>query len=134
MKLKYYWYVSEAYKDGILNPSCTVIDPASELDECIANYLVDDGGQSYLATIPWMDECLEKIASIKSGEIEVIDWSRDAWGAELSVSGAKIYSLYDESYFSIMSLDALEKALLTWKEFLQLPPELNLICEIEIGR
>lgn len=133
MKLKFYWYISEAFKDDILRPACTVVDSTSELDECLANYLMDDGGQTYLNTISWLDEGIKKMDSIKNGEADIIDWSRNAWGAEISSVEAKIYSLYDENYFEIVSLNAFEKALLSWKEFLQLKPHVDNSLEIDLG-
>jgi hypothetical protein len=132
MKLKFYWYISEAYKDGILRPACKCINPKEESDEYIANYLMDDGGSYYLDSIPWLEEGLAKISLIKSHKINYIDWSRNAWGAELSTGGAKIYSLYDESFFRTFTLTALEEVLFEWKKFLQLEPEMEKTQEVTL--
>lgn len=44
MRLEFYWCISDAYKDGILRPACKCADPIDELDEIVANYLMDDSG------------------------------------------------------------------------------------------
>ncbi|MFZ3000689.1 MAG: hypothetical protein WA071_10170 [Undibacterium umbellatum] len=42
--------------------------------------MMDDGGQTYLQTIPWQGEGVTKINLIKEGKIDSGDWRRDAWG------------------------------------------------------
>jgi len=132
MKLKYTWYESEAYDDGILRPTCTAIDRHSARDECLANFLVDDGGMPYPDALPWVDACVEKVLAVKGGILEAVDWSRDAWGAEISPSVVKIYSLYDESFCSTISLHSFEIALLSWRNFVQAGPQQAESIETEI--
>lgn len=115
-----------------LIPSCQSSDINKDGVSILACILMDDGGQHYLQTIPWLNECLEKIAMIKNTEIEFSDWSRETWGAELSRNEVKIYSLHDENYYQLLSLDQFEKALLTWRDFLQSNPQVGLKEEIEI--
>ncbi|WP_350403454.1 hypothetical protein ABCR88_21160 [Pseudomonas sp. W17] len=86
--------------------------------DLIACLLMDDGGQPYLETVPWLDEGLDKIRQISRDQIEVIEWSRDAWGVVLAGKVAKIYSLYDETYFLDVTLEDFEGALLGWKKFI----------------
>ncbi|WP_422085361.1 hypothetical protein [Variovorax sp.] len=80
MKLKFYWYFSEAYKDGILRPACSCIDAEQESDESLANYLTDDGGNFYFYSISWAEEGLRKISLTEKNEIENFHYSRDVWG------------------------------------------------------
>jgi len=98
----------------------------------LACILMDDGGVPYLETLPWLTEGIDKIASIKNKEIDFYDWSRETWGAELTLGEVKIYSLHDEDYFQLLSLDEFEKALVAWKDFIQSTPEVDLKVNIEI--
>ena len=98
----------------------------------LACILMDDGGLPYLETLPWLNEGIDKIASIKKKEIDFYDWSRETWGAELTLGEVKIYSLHDEDYFQLLSLDEFEKALVAWKNFIQSTPEVGLKVNIEI--
>ena len=79
---------------------------------------MDDGGQTYLETAQWLDEGLNKIRQVASGKIEVVDWSRDAWGVVLAGKVAKIYSLYDEACFLDVALEDFEGVLWAWKKFI----------------
>lgn len=86
----------------------------------------------FLDTVPWLDEGVERIRSVKDSKINFSDWSRDAWGAELTKDQVKIYSLYDEDYFELLNVDSFERALLAWLNFIQLKPEVGVIQEVEI--
>ncbi|PYC02188.1 hypothetical protein DMX09_18265 [Pseudomonas protegens] len=68
--------------------------------------------------MPWLDEGLDKIRQVSRGQIEVVEWSRDAWSVVLAGKVAKIYSLYDETYFLDVTLEDFEGALLGWKKFI----------------
>jgi hypothetical protein len=90
-------------------------DGVSLLD-CI---LMDSGGLPYSETIPWLNEGIKRIKSVATGELESSDWSRETWGVEFRNNKAKIYSLHDENYFQILSLDGFSKVLQEWTAFLQ---------------
>lgn len=53
-------------------------------------------------------------------------------GGELTKEEVKIYSLYDENYFEVLSINSFELALSTWLNFIQLKPEAGLEQEIEV--
>jgi hypothetical protein len=36
--------------------------------------LMDDGGQRYLKTIPWLNEGMKRIKAVAMGELESSDW------------------------------------------------------------
>ncbi|ELP97597.1 hypothetical protein A979_19185 [Pseudomonas syringae BRIP34876] len=82
--------------------------------------------------MPWLDEGVERIRSVKGSKIKFSDWSRDAWGAELTKGQVRIYSLYDENYFELINIDSFEGALLAWLNFIQLKPEVGVTQEVEI--
>jgi hypothetical protein len=128
MKLVFLW---EESADG-LYPSCN----SSVVNECgvspLACLLVDDGGQRYLDTVHWLEEGVRRIRSVKYLEVDLTDWSREAWGVELSIGQAKIYSLYDDNCFEIVSLDAFEIALVAWKIFIQITPKRDAVQTLEI--
>jgi hypothetical protein len=128
MKLYFSWLQSE----GSLSPYCSSevvrMDGVSPLC-CI---LTDDGGKRYLDTISWLNSGIDRINSVKFFESETADWSRDAWGAELTKNKAKIYSLHDEDYFELLDIDSFEIALLAWKDFIQSQPEVGITKVVEI--
>lgn len=79
---------------------------------------MDDGGIPYLETVPWLDQGLLVVSSVRSGEIRDGEWGRDCWGANLNLDRVRIYSHYDENYFVDMNIDNFESALSEWKEFI----------------
>lgn len=114
MKMIFFW-------DGEGNtrePCCRSDVLARGGIDFLAYLLTDHGGQKYESTIAWLDEGLSRVASVRSGAINSCDWGRDSWGVELKYGFAKIYSLYDEDYFSVMAIDDFEKVLLNWKKII----------------
>lgn len=128
MKLKFSWEQS----DGTTFPTCSSNVINKDGVSPLACLLIDDGGQWFLDTLSWLEEGVARINSIKKSEVEFLDWSRDAWGAELTKEHVKIYSLYCESYFELLSIESFETALLEWSSFIQSKPELGVTREIEI--
>ncbi|MDC8757114.1 hypothetical protein [Janthinobacterium fluminis] len=128
MKLHFSWLQSE----GDMSPNCSSaavnMDGASPLC-CL---LMDDGGQRFLDAISWLSEGINRISSVKVFDVEVADWSRDAWGAELTKGWAKIYSLHDEGCFELLDIDSFEMALLAWRDFIQSKPEAGVTKVIEL--
>jgi hypothetical protein len=94
-------------------------DGVSLLD-CV---LMDSGGLPYWDTIPWLNEGLKRSNSVATGQLASSDWSRETWGVEFRNSEVKIYSLHDEKYFQILSLDGFSKVLQEWTAFLQSKPD-----------
>jgi len=84
--------------------------------------LMDSGGLHYPDSVPWLNEGMKRIKSVAMGELESSDWSRETWGVELKKDKAKIYSLHDEHYCQIISLDGFSKVLQKWLDFLQRMP------------
>lgn len=117
---------------GGFSPSCSSDVVNKDGFSPLACLLTDDGGQRFLDTVPWLNEGMERIKLIKCSALDSADWSRDAWGAELSKGQAKIYSLYDDDCFELLSLDAFEMALLAWRKFIQLTPAVGISQMLEI--
>ncbi|MBI6562492.1 hypothetical protein EIG75_26825 [Pseudomonas syringae] len=128
MKLHFSWDESGGALSSSVSSSIVNKDGVSPL----ACLLTDDGGQLFLDTVPWLDEGVVRIRSVKSSKINFSDWSRDAWGAELTKGQVRIYSLYDENYFELINIDSFERALLAWLNFVQLKPEVGVTQEVEI--
>lgn len=128
MRLHFSWDESAETLSPSVSSSAVNKDGVSPL----ACLLTDDGGQVFLDTVPWLDEGVKRIRSVKNSDIDFADWSRDAWGAELTKEQVKIYSLYCESCFELLDIDSFEMALLAWLNFIQLKPEVGVIQEIEI--
>ena len=128
MKLLLFW---KKTVDGF-SPGCSSDVVNKDGISPLACLLTDDGGQRFLDTVPWLAEGMERIKLIKGSGTAFADWSRDAWGAELSKGQAKIYSLYDDGCFEVLSLDAFEMALAAWSKFVQLVPADGMNHTLEI--
>lgn len=98
----------------------------------LACLLNDDGGQLFLNTLPWLNEGLDRVRSVKGAKVDFVDWSRDAWGAELTRENVKIYSLHDENYFELIGIESFETALSAWLDFIKQKPEAGAIKEIDL--
>ncbi|NMZ31652.1 hypothetical protein HBO40_28830 [Pseudomonas protegens] len=61
---------------------------------------------------------MDKVSQISGGQAEMADWGRDAWSVALAGKVARIYSLYEETYFSDMTLEEFAGALQSWKKFI----------------
>lgn len=121
MNLKFFW----TFSDGLPSPNCQSDsvdkDGVSPL-ECL---LTDDGGQTYPHTLPWLEAGLRCIDQVRAGGTEPQRWDRESWGAELSQSHVRIYSLYDEKCAETVSLNAFERALSGWTAFLRSQPSVR---------
>jgi hypothetical protein len=91
----------------------------------LACLLMDSGGQRHLSTIPWIDEGLARIKSVRMHEVECADWDREDWFAEMNHHSAKIYSAHDETCSELVGIDGFEEALSRWKAFLLSKPALR---------
>ncbi len=85
--------------------------------------LMDCGGVSYLESIAWLNEGMDRISSVAAGSVRSSNWRRETWGVEFMNNKARIYSLHDETYFQAVSLDAFSKVLQEWIAFLQSQPD-----------
>ncbi len=128
MRLKFWW----GPKFGTLTPDCDSDTPNRDGVSVLCSLLTDSGGGHYLDAVPWLEEGLRHIESVKHGAEKEADWARDAWGARLSHDKATIYSLYQENYAAGMNLDAFETVLRAWLDFVQSPPDANASRTIEV--
>lgn len=128
MKLNLSW---EKSIDGFF-PSCSSDVINKNGISPLACLLADDGGQKFLDTVPWLDEGVNRLNLVKNASVDFADWSREAWGVELTREQAKIYSLYDDDCFEVLELDSFEMALLAWRNFIQLKPEIGMVQRLEI--
>ncbi|SDX78474.1 hypothetical protein SAMN05444064_1485 [Pseudomonas syringae] len=128
MRLHFSWEESV----GALSPACSSNVVNRDGVSPLACLLTDDGGQLFLDTVPWLTEGLDRIRAVKEAKVDFVDWSRDAWGAELTKENAKIYSLYDENYFELITIDSFEMALATWLDFIKQKPAAGVIQEVEV--
>jgi len=109
--------------------STTVNKDGISLLTCL---LMDDGGQGYLDTIPWLIEGIAKVDSVEKGEIFQGTWDRDAWGVMLRSDRATLYSLHDEAYTEVIDLHTFRRALDAWLDFVKSPPDLNIRRDVKI--
>lgn len=115
-----------------LSPTCSSDVVNNDGVSPLCCLLTDDGGQRFLDTVSWLDEGISRIKSARDSGVGNTDWSRDAWGAELTKRQAKIYSLHDSDYFEIVDLDSFEIALSGWRKFIQLKPEIGTVLELKV--
>lgn len=114
MKVNFFW---NEVGDG-REPSCHSDVIGIDGVDFLSCLLSDNGGQQYKDTVKWLNEGLSRIQAVKYNAVSIAEWIRDSWGAELSGEMAKIYSLYDDDYFEVISIDDLEEAIVMWREFL----------------
>lgn len=128
MKLHFSWEESV----GGLSPVCSSNSVNKDGVSPLACLLTDDGGQLFLDTVPWLTEGLDRIRAVKEAKVDFLGWSRDAWGVGLTKENAKVYSLYDENYFEVITTDSFEMALATWLDFIKQDPAAGVIQEVEV--
>lgn len=119
MDIKFSWK-RNAHRYIPVSESALLNGDGVSLLDCV---LMDDGGLSCSATISWLDEVIKGIKSVATGDLESYDWDRETFGVEARDNKARIYSLYDEEYFQILSLDGFLKILQEWIAFLQSKPD-----------
>lgn len=119
MKLRFYW--SEQF--GRLEPACESDALNYEGVSPLSSLLTDTGGLPYLSSLPWLDEGLRRLDTVKLGEAQSLGWAREDWGATFFRDRVNIYSLHDESYAEDLSSDAFETTLRAWIEFIQSAPD-----------
>lgn len=117
MKLMFSWALSMGY----LSAHCRSDVADDEGNSPLAYILNDAGGERPLETLPWLDEGLKLLRAVKTSKMNIAEWGREAWSAEITKSQVKIYSLYEESIYEVVSIDTFEMALSAWIHFIQTP-------------
>jgi len=112
---------------GRLEPTCETDTVFRDGDSLLSCLLMDTGGLPYgdLEMIAWFEEGQRRIRAVKLGEAESLTWGREDWGFAVSRDRAEIYSLHEEDHAELISVDALERALRAWIDFMQTPPGAN---------
>ena len=128
MKLTFEWRLAMGY----LSLGCSSDVVSEEGYSPFAYILNDDGGLRPLDTLPWLVEGLERLYSVKELKVDFVIWGREAWSAEFNKAYVKVYSLYDDNVFEIVSVDSFEKALLAWIDFIQSPQIPGVSQEVEV--
>lgn len=119
MNLKFSW----TSHGGTASPACE--PDAADLRgfSPLSCLLSDDGGQPYPLTLPWLEEGLRRVAQSRQHPEEALNWSRDAWAADLCGDTVKIYSLLGDGLCECVCLNSFERALLAWRDFLSNGPD-----------
>lgn len=115
-----------------LTPCCTSDVVNSDGISLLSCLLMDDGGIPFLQTIPWINEGISNINSILRGEVNSYSWDREAWGAFITVNKVKVYSLLDENYFEVISIQEIKNALESWVKFIQSEPNSDNMVNVEL--
>ena len=114
MNVEFFWIEDHSRKEPYLKTNIKN-DKGFDL---LAFLLSDDGGMGYKLSIEDIDDGLRGVNLIKEGALKKFDWARHSWGAVLEIKEVKVYSLYDEDYFIIMSFNDFEKILKEWRKFI----------------
>lgn len=117
---------------GRVIPSCSSAIVNQDGVSLLACLLMDDGGQGYLDTIPWLVEGIAKVDSVANGEVSEANWDRDDWGVTLRSDKATVYSLHDEAYTEVIELCTFRRALDAWLKFVQSTPSPNSKRDVKI--
>ena len=95
MRIKYWWYESEEWNDGIFRPTCAFIEEAKEFKGLIFSFLNDDEGLGLDYLINWLEVGLIEIEKVEIGTSAFYDMWGHAWGAEITAETAVLYWGYD---------------------------------------
>ena len=114
MTLRFFWLDGKYRHDPACN-SDVLTDDGVDILACL---LMDDGGQGYERSVPWLEEGLERVRQVRSGAADCLDWSRDSWAATLTVEQVTLRSLYEERCSATVSLEKFESALAAWLDFI----------------
>jgi len=114
MALRFFWSDENHGRE----PACSSDVLTDDGVDILACLLMDDGGQGYEFSAPWVKEGLARVRHVRSGVVDRLDWSRDAWGATLTVERVTLRSLYDERCRATVGLDEFECALTAWLVFI----------------
>jgi len=128
MKFTFSWESAE----GAISPLCTSETANSDGINLLSCLLMDDGGIPYLQSIPWIREGITEVDSVLSGVVASSNWDREAWGALITIDGAKIYSLHDEGYVEGVTLQQFRNALVSWANFVESKPNFGEQKDIEL--
>jgi len=118
------------------NSYCPVCKPESKGEEDfspLSCLLMDDGGIPYIETTQFVKQLIDKLDLILEKKSADISWDREAWGARCSKNGVTIYSLYDEEFSEIFSINDFRYLVSKWLEFIQTEPSLHLVKEIDLA-
>ena len=102
MDLKFYWYISSTWKDGVLRPRCSILNVDEALN--IVNFLIDDEGLGIGHLQKWIKNGLEEINKISKKEISEYDMWGQSLGALISLDKVTIYWGDEEYPMIILSL------------------------------
>src|SRR5262245_21820129 len=104
MKLRFYW--GEQFDQ--LEPACESDALNRDGVSALSSLLMDTGGLPYPDTLSWLEDGLRRLDTVKRGEVESVRWGREDWGACFIRDRVKVYSIHDESYAEVLSVDAFE--------------------------
>jgi len=128
VKLKFSW------KDvhGKVLPYCdTNYDPSGNLSP-VCCLLMDDGGQDYRDTLPWIEKGIELATSVGHEGGATAEWDREAWGAVFAPEYVTIRSLVDDSVNQRLDADVFRLALSAWHQFLQGAADPGVTREVDL--
>lgn len=123
MDLKFYWYISSTWKDGVLRPRCSMLNVDEALN--IVNFLIDDEGLGISHLQKWIKNGLEEIDKISKKEILEYDMWGQTLGAIISLDKVTIYWGDEEYPDDYLGFDQFKIILSNWYDFLLSEPNIS---------
>lgn len=123
MDFKFYWYISDTWKDGILRPRCSMLNIDEALN--IINFLIDDEGLGITHLQKWIKNGLEEIDKISKKEITEYDMWGQTLGALVTLDKVTIYWGDEEYPDDYLEFEQFRTILSRWYDFLMSEPHLN---------
>ena len=123
MDLKFYWYISSTWKDGVLRPRCLILNVDEALN--IVNFLIDDEGLGIGHLQKWIKNGLEEINKISKKEISEYDMWGQSLGALISLDKVTIYWGDEEYPDDYLEFDQFKIILSNWHDFLLSEPNIS---------
>ena len=107
MDLKFYWYISSTWKDGVLRPRCSILNVDEALN--IVNFLIDDEGLGIGHLQKWIKNGLEEINKISKNQqhddeinkqLQFLGWTVIRfWGKDIIKKTDECVQVIEETIF-----------------------------------
>jgi len=137
MKARFEWLQKWSWDDDVLRPDCAFVGEPAGFKGCLQWVLTDHGGDPDFPYLEWAEEGLQKLESVRRGEVPEEDWSSNSWSCDITPHQVNCYFTFlDDSEIEkegdVMSIKGVEAMLKAWITFLRKGPDLNRVEEIEV--
>lgn len=121
MKICFYWYKSPNFNDSFMEPRCIFYENDEETYINFMHFLTDDEGLGGKYIQQWIENSLNEIDKIKSGEVSDFNMWGQSLGADISLEKVIIYWGDDRLPEEIIQFSTFYEILIKWLDFISLP-------------